>query len=162
MAEFLVVEVVFPDLEGSLHIFFAVLHLDIPNGLQRLVLRAVDFIGVLLSVSPFVEHLGQQVLAHEAVAEILLLHKHLYRLESSLVPLFDRNVQSKLSKFLQCCYELLKSVVALDVKFAVLEKFIHRFLLAALEHLFQETERNLGDEEFVVVSVVTVHLGSLT
>ena len=51
--------------------------------------------------------------------------------------------------------------MALDVKFAVLEEFVHRFLLATLEHLFQEAERDLGHEEFVVVSVVTVHLGPL-
>lgn len=67
MAEFLVVEVIFPDLEGSLHILLNVLHFGIPDGLQRLVLCTVNLISVLLAMSPPIEHLGQQVLAHKAV-----------------------------------------------------------------------------------------------
>ena len=43
-----------------------------------------------------------------------------------------------------------------------MEELIHRFLLAAFEHLLQQAEGDLGDKQLVVVAIMTVHLRSLT
>ena len=48
--------------------------------------------------------------------------------------------------------------MALSVKSAVLEKLIHCLLLPLYEHVLKQTESDLCDKEFVVMSVVTLHL----
>ena len=51
------------------------------------------------------------------------------------MPLLDSNLHSELTEALKVVNKLLQCLVALSVKFAVLEELIHRFLLAAFEHL---------------------------
>ena len=95
------------------------------------------------------------------MTKILLLKLHLYGLESALMPLLDGDTHPELAQSLHCLHELLQSVVASSIKLAVLEEFINGFLLAADEHVLQQGEGDLGDEQFVMVLVVTVHLGAL-
>ena len=78
------------------------------------------------------------------------------------MPLLDRDLHSELTKSFKVVDELFQRLVALRVKFAVLEKLVHRFLLAAFEHLLQKAEGNLGDKQFVVVTIVPFHLGALS
>ena len=160
--EFSVIHVITPHLEGSLDVFAAVLSLGVPNGLKGAVLCTIKIFSVLLSVSPHVEHLREELPPHELVAEILLLHLHLNRFECSLMPLLDGDALAELAETLHCLNELLERVMAFRVKFAVLEELIHGLLLALLEHVFKKTEGDLGDEELVVVAVMTLHLGALT
>lgn len=87
---------------------------------------------------------------------------HLNRLESALVPLLDRDSLSELTKSLQDLHELRQSVVTFSVEFAVLEEFIHSFLLAFIEHLLKEAEGDLCYEELVMVPIVSLHLGALS
>ena len=126
--------------------------------MQCLILGTVDRVCVLLAEAPRVEHARQELLPAELIAEILLLDLHLDRLESLLVPLFDRNAHPVLAQTLNSLHELLEGVVAASVEFAVLEKLIHCLLLATLEHLLHQAEEYFRDEQFIVVSVVAMHL----
>ena len=52
--------------------------------------------------------------------------------------------------------------MALGIELAVLEELTNGQLLAAFKHLLKQAEGDLGDEKFVVVSVVTIHLLAFT
>ena len=78
------------------------------------------------------------------------------------MPLLDSDAHSILAESLNSLDELLERVVALGVKFAVLEELIHGLLLPTGEHLLQEAEGHLGDQKLVVVAVVPGHLGTFT
>ncbi len=73
LKELNVLQIVFPDLEGSLHFFPAVLCFTVPDRLQRFVFSSVYPIGVLLSIAPHIEHLSKKLFAHEDVTQILFL-----------------------------------------------------------------------------------------
>ena len=77
------------------------------------------------------------------------------------MPLLDRDLHAELTKTFKVVDKLFQRLMALGVKFAVLEKLVHRFLLAAFEHLLQKAEGDLGDKQFVVVTIVPFHLGAL-
>lgn len=51
------------------------------------------------------------------------------------MPLLDGDTLAELSETLNSFHELLKGVVAFRIELAVLEEFIHRFLLSLLEHV---------------------------
>ena len=86
----------------------------------------------------------------------------LYRFEALLVPLLDRDLQPILTQSLQILHELLQRPMALGIKLAVLEELTDGHLFATLEHLFEQAEGDLGDEELIVVPIVTVHLTSFS
>ena len=52
--------------------------------------------------------------------------------------------------------------MALRIELAVLEELTNGQLLAALKHLLKQAEGNLGNEKFVVVPIVTIHLLAFT
>ena len=53
-----VFQIVSPYFEGSLHFFAAVSSFTVPDCLQRLVLGSVNPIGLLLPITPHIEHLS--------------------------------------------------------------------------------------------------------
>lgn len=161
LAEVRKFEVVTPHVERSLDLAAAVLAFLVPNGLQGPVLGPIDPIGVKLLLPPKVKHLGQQLLPLELMTKIFLLDLHLDWFESALVPLFDGDSHLKLAKPLHCPHELLQCVVTSSIKLAVLEEFVHGFLLAADEHVLEQSEGDFSDEQLVVVLVVAIHLGAL-
>ena len=65
----------------------------------------------------------------------MLLNLHLNWLESPLMPLFDCDLHTELTEPFQNFDKLPQSIVALRVKFAVLEELVHCLLLTSLEHL---------------------------
>lgn len=71
------------------------------------------------------------------MAKIVLLINHFDWLKSALMPLLDSDAHTVLSESFDCLDELLECVVALGVKLAVLEEFIHSLLLPAREHLLE-------------------------
>ena len=77
------------------------------------------------------------------------------------MPLLNRDLHAELTKTFEVVDKLFQRLMALRIKFAVLEKLVHCLLLSAFEHLLQKTEGNLGDEQFVVVTIVPFHLGAL-
>ena len=77
------------------------------------------------------------------------------------MPLLNCDLHAELTKTFEVVDKLFQRLMALRIKFAVLEKLVHRFLLAAFEHLLQKAEGDLGDKQFVVVTIVPFHLGTL-
>ena len=77
------------------------------------------------------------------------------------MPLLYCDLHAELTKTFKVVDKLFQRLMALGIKFAVLEKLVHRFLLAAFEHLLQKAEGDLGDKQFVVVTIVPIHLGAL-
>ncbi len=118
-----------------MHIFVNILYLGVPDGLESLVFGAIHHVGVQLTVAPQIEHSSEQLFTHEIIAQIMLLNLHLNRLESPLMPLLDCDLHTELSKSLQNFDKLPQSIVALGVKFAVLEELIHCLLFTSLKHL---------------------------
>ena len=51
--------------------------------------------------------------------------------------------------------------MALSIEFAIREEFVNSLLLAFLEHVLKEDERQLSHEELVVVTIMALHLGAL-
>ena len=141
-----IVHVVFPHLKRSLNISRAVFRLGLPDGLQRLSFRAIHVRCVLLFIAPLIEHLTQELLPHETVAQVILLDLHFNRLEGALMPLFDCDSHFELAETLNDLHVLLERIVALGVELAVLEELIHRLLLSLLKHVLQQAESHLGDE----------------
>ena len=133
----LVVHVVFPNLEVSLHVSGTVLLLGLPHHLQGPVLSTVEAFSVLLPPPPLVEHPAKQVPPHEFVAEVSLLDFHLNWFEGALMPLLDGDLESVLSQALNGFYERFERSVALSIEFAIREEFVNCLLLAFLEHVFK-------------------------
>ena len=127
-------EVISPHLESSLDLFVAVFDLSFPDGLKGLVFLAVELISVLLAISPLIEHLCEKLVSHEFEAEIVFLEASFDWLESTLMPLFNGNFHTVLTKTCDGLNELFEGVVALCVEFAVLEEFVHGLLLARDKH----------------------------
>ena len=162
LSEFLKVDIVSPHREVSLHFFAAVTLLNLPNVADRLVFGTVEQVRELVTEAPQVEHAAKQLLSAETLAKLPLLNLHLNRLECPLVPLLDGDALSKLSKSLNNFHELLQCIVTLCVELAVLEELVHGFLLALQEHLFKQDEGQFGHKQLVMVSVVSLHLGTLS
>ena len=112
VSELLECDVVLPHCKCPLHIFASVLDLGAPDGLQGPILRTIHHVSIQLSVSPQIEHASQELLAHELVTQIMLLHLHLNRLEGSLMPLFDGNLHAERAKTLKYFHKLPQRVVA--------------------------------------------------
>ena len=115
-----------------------------------------------MAEAPQVEHTAKQLLSAETFAEVPLLDLHLNRLESPLMPLFDGDSLSELTKAFDNFDELLQRVVTLGVELAVLEELIHGLLLALQEHLFKQDEGQFGHKQLVMVPIVALHLGTLS
>ena len=162
MSELSEFEIISPHLEGSLNLFVAVSDLGLPDGLEGLVFLAVELISVLLAISPHIEHLSEELVSHEFVAEIVLLEASFDWLESTLMPLFNGNFHTVLTETCDGLNELFEGVVALCVEFAVLEEFVHGLLLARYKHALKKSESDLGDEKFVVMTIMTFHLRLFT
>ena len=113
-------------------------------------------------MAPHIEHTTQKFLAAEVLTEVPLLHLHLDGLECALVPLLDGDALPVLTETLHGLDELLQCVVTLGVELAVLEELIHGFLLALLEHVLQQDESEFGNQEFVVMPIVALHLSSFS
>ena len=90
-----------------------------------------------MSESPPVEHSAQELLTHEVIAQVVFLYFHLDWFECALMPLLNSDSLFELAEALYNFHELLESVVALRVEFAVLEELIHGLLLALLEHVLK-------------------------
>ena len=116
----------------------------------------------MLTMAPHIKHTAHKFLSSEVLTEVPLLHFHLDRLESALVPLFDGDALPVLTETLHSLDKLLERVVTLGVELAVLEELVHCFLLALLEHVFQQDEREFGNQQFVVVPIVALHLSSFS
>ena len=113
-------------------------------------------------MAPHIEHTAQKFLAAEVLAKVPLLHLHLDGLECALVPLLDGDALPVLAETFDSLDELLERVVTLGVELAVLEELIHGFLLALLEHVLQQDESEFGNQEFVVMPIVALHLSSFS
>ena len=157
----LIVHVVLPNLEVSLHVSGTVLLLGRPHHLQGLVLGTVEAFSVLLSPPPLVEHPAKEVPPRECVTEVSLLDFHLNWFKGALMPLLDGNLEAELSQALNRFHECFQRSVALLVEFAVREELIDSLLLAFLKHVLKEDECQLSHEELVVVTIMALHLGTL-
>ena len=133
----LVVHVVFPNLEVSLHVSGTVLLLGLPHHLQGPVLSTVEAFSVLLPPPPLVEHPTKEMPPHEFVTEVSLLDFHLDWFKGALMPLLDGNLEAVLSQALNRFYESFQRSVALSIEFAVREEFIDGLLFAFFEHVLK-------------------------
>ena len=157
----LIVHVVLPNLEVSLHVSSTVFLLGAPHHLQGLVLGTVEGFSVLLPPPPLIEHPAKEMLPHKVVTEVSLLNFHLNWFEGALMPLLDSDLEAVLSQALNCFNERFQRPVTLLIEFAIREEFINSLLLAFLEHVLKKDESQLGHEELVVMTIMALHLGTL-
>ena len=147
-----------PNSECTDDFFLHIPALGIPYRKKSLVLGPIHVSGRELGISPLIEVLCEELSSSEKIGQALVLDVHFNGFERLLVPLFEGNFLFELAKSLNDLDELLQSVMALFVKSAVGEKFVQRVLLALLEHLFEQLEHDFGNEKFVVMAVMRVHL----
>ena len=102
------------------------------------------------------------MLSSELLYQLLFLDYGLNWLESLLMPLSDCILELVLPKSVNDVDESLEGTMALVIKFAVTEEFIHGHLLASLECCFKGLEQDLSHQKLVVMSIVLVHLGAFS
>ena len=74
------------------------------------------------------------------------------------MPLFDGNPESEFAETINSPDECTQSGVALLIELAIVEEFVESFLLASLEHFLKSGKGYFGNQELVMVSVMTRHL----
>jgi hypothetical protein len=121
---------IFPDYKCSLNFLANILFFKRPNAVQSIEPLGVSASFVLISSSPVVEHVSEQVVAVPHVDDVVLLLNVLNWFECLLEPLFESNSHFVMAEFVENSNKTLQSTVASLVKSAVVKELVHSILFA--------------------------------